>query len=140
MSGEESKLPVRFEKGEVAYLMRRQGMSNAEIADELHITPTQVSSYIKSRLSHEAQRLTDEDREFILALENERLDYYLSKLWPQIEYGDINAIRTALQITKERTSLNQMDRPSSTNTTQVLVVGGQTQDYVERLKELAEGA
>ncbi len=138
-SGEDN-LPVPSASAvEVAYAMKRQGLSWADIAAELHTEPTQVYAAVRRRFKQEAQFLGEEEREMLLMLENERFDYMLSKLWAQIEYGDIKAIMAALAISRERRAWNHMDTPLSTSTTQVLVVGGQTQDYIEKLKELSDG-
>ena len=138
---EESNLPVPSDNQsavEVAYMMRRRGMSLSDIAEELHTTPAQIFAALDRRLNREAQMLGDDDRKALLLLENDRLDYYLSKIWPSIEYGDLKAIDMALKITRERAKLNQMDAPSSTSTTQVLVVGGESKTYIDRLKDMLE--
>jgi hypothetical protein len=142
MSDEEPNLPVPSEgmdMAEVAYLMRRQGLSPSDIATELHTTPAVIYQAVQRRLTHEAQLLGDEERQMLLALENARLDHYLSKIWAQIDYGDLKAIETALKITRERAKLNQMDMPTSTNTTQVLVVGGEAVSYIDALKSVVDG-
>lgn len=117
--------------------MKMQGLSLADIGAELHVDPSHVVNMLKQRFAYEASWLTDDDRQSLLAMENARLDYYLSKLWPSIQYGDIKAIAEARKITEVRVKVNQIDQISSTNTTNVLVVGGATEDYVEKLKELS---
>jgi len=135
---EDEPLPVRSDSAvEVAYRMNRQGMSYTDIAAELGTTPNQIYNAVRHRFKQEASFLGEDEREMLLMMENERFDYMLSKLWPQIEYGDIKAIQTALQISRERRAWNHMDTPLSTSTTQVLVVGGATDDYIEKLKELS---
>jgi hypothetical protein len=137
-NSEDSNLPVPSASAvEVAYAMRRQGLSWVDIAAELHTTPQQVYGAIRHRFKQEAGFLNEDERDMLLMMENERFDYMLAKLWPQIEYGDIKAIQTALQISRERRAWNHMDTPLSTSTTQVLVVGGESQAYIEKLKELS---
>lgn len=137
---EGDSLPARSESAvTTATNMLRRGMSYRDIAEELHTTSQQVYSAIRARFKQEAQFLADEEREMLLMIENERFDYMLSKLWPEIEYGDHDAMRLALQISDRRLKWNHMDQPSSTNTTQVLVVGGESKAYIERLKELTDG-
>lgn len=142
MSDEESNLPVVSgeSKAEIAYLMKMQGLSLLDIANELHCDPSAVVNMLKQRYKYEAQFLDDEERQGILAMENARLDYYLSKLWPQIQYGEVKAIAEARKITEVRLKANQLDQPAAGSTTNVLVVGGATEDYVAKLKELSDGA
>ena len=127
-------------RGEMAYLMKRRGLSLSDIATELHIDERTVVGLINTQLKHEAELQTSEQRGFILAMENERLDYYLTKLWPSIEYGDPKAITAALAIHDRKMKANQLDKPdASTQQATVLVVGGAELDYVETLKQLAGG-
>lgn len=122
-------------RGELAYRMKRQGLSLSQIADELHIAERSVTQLINTQLKHEAELQTSEQRGYILAMENERLDYYLTKLWPSIEYGDVKAITTALAIHDRKMKANQLDKPdASTQQATVLVVGGAEADYVAMLK------
>ena len=124
----------------MAYLMRRQGLSLSAIAEELHIEERTVTQLIATELKLAAEMQTTEQRSLILAMENDRLDYYLTKLWPSIEYGDPKAITTALAIHDRKMKANQLDKPdASTQQATVLVVGGAEIDYVEKLKQLAQG-
>jgi hypothetical protein len=141
VSDEESNLPELSgetrSRAEIAYLMKRQGLSLSDIAVELHVTPQAVADMLADRFAYEAQFLKDDERSGILAMENARLDYYLTKLWPSVEYGDLKAIAEARKISEVRVKINQVDKLSSTATTQVLVVGGESADYVEALKGMA---
>jgi len=75
----------------------------------------------------------------ILAMENDRLEYYLRQLWPSIEYGDAKSIALALNIHDRKMKANYLDRPdSSTQTSTILVVGGQEDSYIESLKAAVE--
>lgn len=139
-TNEVDNLPVPFEgAGETAARMRMKGQSFTEIADELNSTPVQVYGAIRARFKREAQFLAEEEREMLLMIENERFDFMLAKLWPAIEYGDLDSIKVALAISDRRLKWNHMDQPSSVSTTQVLVVGGESKKYIERLKELSNG-
>jgi orotate phosphoribosyltransferase-like protein len=123
----------------VAYTMKRRGMSLADIADELHVSPSTVTNMISKRYAELASEQTLEEKQDILAMENDRLDFYLSKLWPSIEYGDIKAITAALAIHDRKMKANQLDKPDAqTQQATILVVGGQEDDYIARLKQLSE--
>lgn len=141
----EDNLPVHsgdlvMSKQEIAYLMKRQGLSLSDIAQELNTPVSVISQYIKNQLQHDAEALSDEERQSLLALENARYEYYLSKIWPQIEYGDLKAVQTALAISDRKIRANQLDLPSSTSTTQVLVIGGESVSYIEKLKGMVGDA
>lgn len=139
MSGtdEDNSLPVTYTRAEIVYSMRRMGLTPTDIAKELGIPTREVKATINKQLGRDAEHLTDEEREDMLALENARLDYYLTKLWPSIEMGDLASIREARAITHERIALNQLSMPSSTQSSQVLVISGESASYIEKLKELS---
>lgn len=142
MSDEEQSLEpyATRSRAEIAYLMKRQGMSLSDIADELHVEPSSVSDMIANRFKQEAAHQTPEERESILAMENDRLNFYLSKLWPSIEYGDVKAISLALGIHDRVMKANQLDKAEAgSNQTHVLVVGGKEEDYVNALKGAVDG-
>lgn len=133
-------LPVSYteSKQEMAYNMKRRGMSLSEIAEELRCDTSLVVNMLKARYAYEARYLDDDERDGLLAMENARLDFYLSKLWPSVEYGDLKAIAEARKITEVRVKINNIDKLSSTNSTQVLVIGGEQANYLQKLKELSE--
>ena len=136
MPDEESNLPATYGPDVVNHL-RMQGMSVSEIAEQLSTTRTEILNSL-STYNLQASYDSDDDRQAKLNMENQRLDYYLRKLWPSVDYGDTKAIALALKITDLRTKINQLDVPSSTNKAQVLVVGGDAQSYVENLKRMLE--
>ena len=139
MSDAGQNLPATSEeRDEIIYRMRAQGQSLSEIAQELGVTYNAAFQAVNSRLAKEASYQTDEERARLLALENARLDIYLRKLWPSVEYGDVKAIGLAIRISETRAKINDLTSPTSTNTTQVLVVGGETQSYVESLKQITD--
>jgi orotate phosphoribosyltransferase-like protein len=137
---QESSLPSQvLTRADVAYQMRRRGMSLVDIADELHVGPKAVQDMISSRFRQLSEERTDQDKRDILDMENDRLDYYLAKLWPSIEYGDPKAITAALAIHDRKMKANQLDKPDAqVAQSTILVVGGQEEDYIAKLKELTE--
>lgn len=138
MSDEE--LPVVFTREELAYRMRRMGLTVSDIAQELQTESSAIVKLIKTQLEQDESYHSDEERKTLLDMENARLDYYLTKLWPAIEHGDPKSIVAALAVTDKRIKLNRMDIPSSTDRAAVLVISGESAEYVRQLKELADGA
>lgn len=126
-------------RAEVAYMMKRRGLTLSEVADELQCSPEDVSALIRARFKAEAEHLTSEDRFNILQMENDRLDMYLSKLWPSIEYGDLKSIALALNIHDRKMKANYLDRPDSqTQASTILVIGGAEESYIDSLKAAVE--
>lgn len=140
MNDEDESFPSAvMSRAEVAYLMRRKGLTLTEVAEELHISIHDVQALIRSRFKAEAEHMTSEDRMNILQMENDRLDLYLSKLMPSIEYGDVKSIALALNIHDRKMKANYLDRPdSSSQQSTILVVGGAEESYVEALKASVE--
>ena len=130
---------IVMSRAEVAYMMKRRGLSLTEVAEELNTTPEQVTQLIRARFKAEAEHMTSEDRMNVLQMENDRLDYYLGKLWPSIEYGDVKAISLALGIHDRKMKANYLDRPDSQQqASTILVVGGAEDSYIEALKASVE--
>lgn len=134
-----SSSPVVMSRAEVAYMMRRKGLTLSEVAEELHCTPEDVTKLIRARFKSEAEHLSSEDRMNILQMENDRLDFYLKQLWPSIEYGDAKSIALALNIHDRKMKANYLDRPDSqTQSSTILVIGGQEESYIDSLKAAVE--
>lgn len=130
---------IVMSRAEVAYMMRRRGLTLTEVAEELNTSIADIQALIRNRFKAEAEHMTSEDRVNVLAMENDRLDYYLTKLMPSIEYGDVKAISLALGIHDRKMKANYLDRPdSSTQASTILVVGGAEDSYVEALKAAVE--
>ena len=126
-------------RGEMAYLMKMKGLSLSDIAAELHIGVSTVNELITNRFRVEAENMTSEDRIAVLAMERDRLNFYLAKLWPSIEYGDVKAISLALGVHDRIMKAHYFDRPDSdTQAQQILVVGGEEEDYIAALKTSVE--
>lgn len=82
-----------------ALRLAAEGKSFDEIASEVgfsHRGSAHRAVY-KALADHEAA-----DVQQLRAMEMDRLDYMLSRLWPRIEQGDVDAISTALRITDAR--------------------------------------
>lgn len=123
-----------------AYQLKMAGLDLAEIAVRLdYPSPAAVAKAITDEIRNEAKRLPKESRDDLLSLELDRLNYMMSKVWQQVEYGDTRAIDTALKIIAMRTKLTGLDVPDASSHTQtVLVVGGAEADYIKSL-QIASG-
>lgn len=120
--------------------MRLRSKSYAQIADELGWeSPHAVAQAIATRMKSDATRLTYEERESILQMEMDRLDELRAAHYEAAMLGDLRSGEMLLKITDRVVKLNQLDRvDTQTQTHAVLVIGGQEQDYVSKLKELTE--
>lgn len=122
-----------------AYQLKLAGMSMVEIADRLNFTSgAAVGKAIQDEMSTNAKDIEPDDRETLLNLEVDRLDYAQSKIWMAVEAGDFKAIELLLKIVTLRTRLRGLDTfDAAVGQHTVLVVGGQEAEYIEKLKELA---
>ena len=83
---------------------------------------------------------TAADRSDLLALQDARYNYLLSKIWPQVEFGDLPSVEMARKLIGDLTKLHHLDAvDTATQTTQVLVIGGAEAEYVDALKKMVEG-
>lgn len=122
-----------------AYHLKLAGLSLSEIADRLNYTSgAEVARVIKNETISAAKDIEPEERESLLDLEVERLNYAQSKIWVGVEAGDIKCIEALLKIIQLRTKLQGLDMvDASAGVQTVLVVGGQEADYVNKLKLVA---
>lgn len=125
-----------------AYRLKMAGLSLAEIADKLdYASAKAVHTAIKDETHHLVMMSSGEERGDLLQVQNDRYSYLLSKVWPQLEFGDLSAITVARAILGDITKLNQLDVvDASSHTTQVLVIGGAEVDYIDKLKSLMENS
>jgi hypothetical protein len=121
-----------------AYHLKLAGLPLAEIAEKTGFpSANAVASAIKRRILAEA-RGDGSDRESVRQLELARLDYVQSRIWPQVDHGDLKAVETFLKISALRAryeGFEQVDASANQNT--VLIIGGKEEEYVNKLKELA---
>ena len=125
-------------KADQAYDLKLAGASLAEIADELgYSSPAEVSTAIRKRFEWEAREITSLERESALALELLRLDKLQKGLWQSAVYGDPKSVSEVLKIMTLRGKYLGFDQPDAdTHQTTVLIVGGDEESYVEKLKQL----
>lgn len=124
-----------------AYRMKLAGRSLDDIADELgYGSPSAVANAITAETKRQVAMVSSEDRSSLLQLQHDRYEYLLSKVWASVEHGDLGSIEMARKLIADLTKLHQLDAiDTSTQTMQVLVVGGAEAEYVEQLKKMVEG-
>lgn len=124
---------------EEAYRLRLQGKTFTKIADELGYTSgLEVAQAIRSRMKSEATRLTIEDRESLLQMEMDRLNALRTAHWEAAMLGDDKSTEICLKITDRMIKVGQLDAmDTKINQAAVLVISGNEQDYVNKLKELS---
>lgn len=82
--------------------LRRHGFSYQRIADTLGYG-SKASAYKAVRTA--LDEVVRESAYDLLALETERLNYMLTRIWPQVEQGDLHAVDRALKILTEEAKL-----------------------------------
>lgn len=127
-------------KAEEAYEMRLSGKSPSEIADALGYTSGgEAAQAIAMKMKSDATHLTGEDRLTILKMEMDRLDRIRSVHWQAAMIGDLHSAEILLKIHDRVVKITGLDSiDTATQTQNVLVIGGQEHDFVQKLKELAD--
>lgn len=123
---------------EQAYELKLSGKTYQQIADELGwANAYDVASALRNRFKSDATKMTTDDRESILQMELDRLDRLRQVHWEAGMLGDLKSAEILLKITDRVVKLAGLDQiDTATQTHAVLVVGGQEEDYVAKLKEL----
>lgn len=100
-----------------------EGMSYDDIAREVGYSHRGSAhrAVFKALSEHEVEEV-----EQLRALEMDRLDYLLTKIWPKIEEGDLKAIGVALRISETRRRLLGLDRRSAADDGPTCLVLGPT--------------
>lgn len=128
-------------RAEEAYELKLSGKSLREIAIELGFDSTaDVAKLISNQLKLEAKHLTSVERGGLLQMELDRLDRLQEKCWPAAMMGDPKSVEAVLKIMDRRIRVAGLDAvDTATQQHTILVVGGQEDDYVRKLKELTDG-
>lgn len=124
-----------------AYERKLAGQSLSEIAEEMgYSSATAVSQLISNRLGWEAQFVEENDQKTVRALALARLEKQHQALWQSAMYGDIRANLALLQIADRYMKWSGADAGDvATGQATVLVVGGDEQAYLDKLKGMADG-
>lgn len=128
-------------KAEMAYELKLGGKSLTWIADKLgYRSDAEVARAIAEQLKIGAQHLTEHGRAGIFQMEMDRLDRLTEKVWPSAMTGDPKSVLAALQIHDRRVRLAGLDKTDTAQEQKTLIViGNEEDDYVQKLKELADG-
>lgn len=108
---------AKLDRTELALNYRKQGLSYRAIAARVaaELTIPQYSAQAAHRdvaeRFAELNRALSHGAEELRALENARLDSYLSALGPSIELGDPKAIAVAVRISERRAKMAGLDAP-----------------------------
>jgi hypothetical protein len=103
-------LPPEGSRMREALNRRIQGLSYAEIADELSISTQVAHDYVSGAI----ERLTGEEvrsAEIARQLQLLRLDVMLAALWPKVLDGNVNAAQAVLKIMERQSKLLGLDAP-----------------------------
>lgn len=140
MPDEEKNLPepsAVMTRAEVAARMRLRGMQPVEIAQELHCQVADVGVMVRAHYDQEITEENPEDRESVLNLQVARYEYMMTKLWDQIEYGEVKAILAGMQLVDRIVKLKRLDeQDASAGQSTILVIGGAESDYIDDLKAM----
>ena len=101
---------AKIEKMHLALERRKEGVRLKAIAEELGVCYSTARNYVLESL----QNLIAETQEFAAEyrqLEDLRMDDMLSAIYSRALSGDIPAINTAMNISKERRKLHGLDAP-----------------------------
>lgn len=131
----ESSVPMS--RAEYVYNLTLRGVPASEIAAELGVDLTHVYAIIEHAFRAEASAISPENKQGLIALEVGRLNKIQRASWDAMEMGDSKAADIILKCIALRMKIQKLDLPDAAiNQNTVLVIAGQTQDYIERLKEL----
>jgi len=128
-------------RAQEAYERKLEGESLAEIAAEMGYSSGEaVANLIRERLNFEAQFVEENEQRTVRSLELARLDRQRKALWQSAMYGDIRANLALLQIADRYMKWSGADVPDmGSGQHTVLVVGGDEQAYLDKLKGMADG-
>lgn len=104
---------LRLEKLETMCCdLRRTGLTLSEIANALGLSDASIVHEAIKRAKKKARALTVESAQDLVDWETERLDVYLTAIWPKVQKGDLKAIDRALKIGAARRALYGLDAPT----------------------------
>jgi hypothetical protein len=123
-----------------AYQLKMAGRSLREIADDLgYASDVEVAHAITVRMKYEAKFLSEAGRTGLIQLVMDRLEALHQAYWQGALAGDREDAKFVLSVIDRLVRLGQLDSiDTQTQQTQVLVIAGEEQDYVAKLKELTE--
>lgn len=131
---------IALERQRMALELRKSGATFAQIAEHVgYSSPNSAWRAVQSAL----KEITHEPALELRTLEMERYNYYLLKLWPDVQKGSRAAIETALRVQDRIDKLNGLEAPTEiTHHVEgaVLVIEGSTDDYIAGLERMARNS
>ncbi|CAB4194596.1 hypothetical protein UFOVP1264_51 [uncultured Caudovirales phage] len=122
-----------------AYEMRKSGKSWYQIAENLKITERNAAEQVANAISTAAAFVDEGTKQYLLAMEVERLDDLQQAVWQDAIGGDIKAVETALRIIQARAKVLGLENvTTSTVTNNTIVVAGTSEEYVSALRRVVE--
>lgn len=127
------------DKAREAYQMQISGKLPSEIAEHFNTTVEMVDQLLSERFKQDADRLTNEDRKYLLAQELIALSQLKAAVWPAAMMGDPKSVDSAVRIilaAHKVAGLEQVDPVVQKNL--VLVMGEKEEDYIAALKATSD--
>jgi uncharacterized membrane protein YheB (UPF0754 family) len=123
------------DKAREAYQMQIAGKLPSEIAEHFNTTVDIIDQMLSTRFKQDADRLTGEDRKYLLAQELIALSQLKAAVWPSAMMGDPKSVDSAVRIimaAHKVAGLEQVDPVVQKNL--VLVMGDKEEDYIAALR------
>ena len=123
------------EKSREAYQMQISGKLPSEIAEHFNTTVDIVDQMLSQRFKQDADRLTNEDRKYLLAQELIALSQLKAAVWPSAMMGDPKSVDSAVRIILAAHKVAGLEVADPVvNKNLVLVMGEKEEDYIAALK------
>ena len=123
------------DKAREAYQMQIAGKLPSEIAEHFNTTVDIVDQMLSERFKQDADRLTGEDRKYLLAQELIALSQLKAAVWPSAMMGDPKSVDSAVRIILAAHKVAGLEAADPVvNKNLVLVMGDKEEDYIAALK------
>jgi uncharacterized membrane protein YheB (UPF0754 family) len=123
------------DKAREAYQMQIAGKLPSEIAEHFDTTVEMIDQLLSTRFKQDADRLTSEDRKYLLAQELIALSQLKAAVWPSAMMGDPKSVDSAVRIILAAHKVAGLELADPVvNKNLVLVMGDKEEDYIAALK------
>lgn len=125
---------------EAAYELKLQGRTLSQIADQLgYSSDVEVAHALRDQMKLGAQHLSESGRNGILQMEIDRLERLHAAYYPSAIAGDREDAKLVLTIMDRMIKLGKLDAvDTATQGHTVLVISGEEQSYVDKLRSLVD--
>lgn len=123
-----------------AYKMHLEGTSWADIAQrEQWVTPVAVRAEVARYVREGAALLQEWTAKELVVLEVDRLNKLQEAVWPRAMAGDVQSVKSVLDIIRMRAKLTGLEALSDTPAAAMTVVmaGGSKEDFIDALQAAA---